>query len=663
MYKQKKEVVLFGINPNLEPLKEFVPEIKVRMNKGKKFDIDTIHSGSDAYDILKRIYPKGIVQEHFVVLLFNRANKLIGYYRHTIGSTNATLADIPMLVAIATKSLAQSVVISHNHPSGNTNPSDADKNLTMRAKIALNSVGITMLDHIIYSEESYFSFADDGFLNGLQNTTPMITKENIIAEYQNIPQEMLPTALQQNEFEFVYENLDLYHEDSTIKEYIDTFIDKLNQVVEKHSNSDEIDHPKKSVKSTKQVVEKKEKQLKQKAAPKQKAEKEIPEITPDDVEFISPEVRFIKRFIGLHDKEKDKAAILSFINSLQRAIIEKRIRKTSGYADIIEKIQHQLIECYNEMAKTVKISIKAETLSKYEKITKSEQVSAIVKFVKQYISLHGKSDVKQKAKTLYKRYERAFNNGDIDYNDARYKEVHAISQSLIAYLQDRTETIEIKETELHGLMGLAGISVNGLQGLEAAPTKCISSSDLANMEFETIGLQGKYRKLIGDPSVGFLAMVYGLPKSGKSTLSIDFARHLAQNHGKVLYAALEEGFGYTLKEKFERLHAIHPNLIIAEKLPENLSSFDFVFIDSVSKAGMTIEQLVRLHKQFPRTAFVFIFHSTKDGNFRGGQGFAHEVDCIIDVANGVAKGNGRFGVGGEINVFENYELKTQNYEL
>jgi len=66
---------------------------------------------------------------------------------------------------------------------------------------------------------------------------------------------------------------------------------------------------------------------------------------------------------------------------------------------------------------------------------------------------------------------------------------------------------------------------------------------------------------------------------------------------------------------------------------------------------MTIEQLVKLHKQYPRTAFVFIFHSTKDGNFRGGQQFAHEVDCIIDVANGVAKGNGRFGVGGEINVF------------
>jgi len=154
------------------------------------------------------------------------------------------------------------------------------------------------------------------------------------------------------------------------------------------------------------------------------------------------------------------------------------------------------------------------------------------------------------------------------------------------------------------------------------------------------------------PSRGFTAMVYGLPKSGKSTLSIDFAKYLAEHHGKVLYVAIEEGFGYTLQEKFERLHAIHPNLVIAEKLPTDLSKWDFVFIDSVSKAGYSNDVLAKLHKQFPKTAFIFIFHSTKDGKFRGGQEFAHEVDCIIDVEKGVASANGRFGVGGKLNVFE-----------
>jgi len=662
MYPQKQEVVLFGTDTDVNELKEYIPEIKVRMNKGKTFDVDTVKSSQNVYDMLKRVYGKNLFQEHFVVLLFNRANKLIGFYKHTIGSSNATLADIPMIIGIVTKSLAQSVIVSHNHPSQNTNPSEADKQLTKKIKTAFDSVGIAMLDHVIYTENGYFSFADDGMLNGIQNIKTMITVENILDTYPQISQGILPTALKHSEFEFIQENIDLYNEDETIKQYIDTFIEKLNQVLEKDELPFDYDSPipveidqsesdrQKSKKTSKQKVKPTIKSTKQL---KQKVEKNVDEITPDDVDFISPEVRFIKRFIGLHDKAKDKATILSFINALQRAIIEKRIRKTSGYASEIEKIQTQLVECYNEMANTIKITIKPEALAKYEEITKSEKISAIVKFVKQYISIHGKTDVKKKAKTLYNRYEKAFNNGDISYNDVRYKEVHAISQSLIAYLQDQTETIEIKETELHGLMGLAGISVNGLNGLEAAPTQCISSTKLANMEFETIGLHGKYNKLIGDPSVGFTAMVYGLPKSGKSTLCIDFAHHLAQNHGKVLYVALEEGFGYTLKEKFERLNAIHPNLIIADKIPQNLSQFNFVFIDSISKAGMTIEQLVKLHKQFPQTAFIFIFHSTKDGNFRGGQGFAHEVDCIIDVADGVAKGNGRFGVGGEINVFEN----------
>jgi predicted ATP-dependent serine protease len=171
------------------------------------------------------------------------------------------------------------------------------------------------------------------------------------------------------------------------------------------------------------------------------------------------------------------------------------------------------------------------------------------------------------------------------------------------------------------------------------------------MQFETIGLQGKYRELIGDPSVGFSAMVYGLPKSGKSTLCIDFARHLAEHHGKVLYVAIEEGFGYTLKEKFERLNAIHPNLIIAEKLPDDLSNFQFIFIDSVSKAGFSTDDLTRLRKQNPKAAFIYIFHTTKEGNFRGKQDFAHDVDVIINVEIGAAKANGRFGIEGIMNIF------------
>ena len=81
---------------------------------------------------------------------------------------------------------------------------------------------------------------------------------------------------------------------------------------------------------------------------------------------------------------------------------------------------------------------------------------------------------------------------------------------------------------------------------------------------------------------------------------------------------------------------------IAEQVPEDLSEFDFVFIDSVSKAGMEISDITALHKKFPRTAFIFIYHSTKEGKFRGGNEHAHEVDVIIEVVNGEASAVGRF---------------------
>ena len=96
--------------------------------------------------------------------------------------------------------------------------------------------------------------------------------------------------------------------------------------------------------------------------------------------------------------------------------------------------------------------------------------------------------------------------------------------------------------------------------------------------------------------------------------------------------------------------AIHPNLVISEKLPDDLSPYQFVFIDSVSKARLSSQDLTKLRMDNPKTAFVFIFHTTKVGNFRGQQDFAHDVDVIINVENGSAKASGRFGVGGSIKV-------------
>ena len=105
-----------------------------------------------------------------------------------------------------------------------------------------------------------------------------------------------------------------------------------------------------------------------------------------------------------------------------------------------------------------------------------------------------------------------------------------------------------------------------------------------------------------------------------------------------------------MKEKIERLGAQHANLYITDRVPENLSDYQFVFIDSVSKAGMDVEDIDRLRKLHPETSFIFIYHTTKEGKFKGVNSHAHEVDVIIQVDKGQATSTGRFNAGGKMKI-------------
>ena len=148
-------------------------------------------------------------------------------------------------------------------------------------------------------------------------------------------------------------------------------------------------------------------------------------------------------------------------------------------------------------------------------------------------------------------------------------------------------------------------------------------------------------------------MVFGKPKMGKSYLCVDFAGYLARNHGKVLYVAKEEGLDYTLQQKLNEKNVKHPNLFVASILPEDLSPYDFIFLDSVTKLGYAPEDLNRLKALNPAKSFVFIFQSTKDGKFRGANTFQHDVDIVIEVPKrGKAIQMGRFNQGGEIQIFD-----------
>lgn len=186
----------------------------------------------------------------------------------------------------------------------------------------------------------------------------------------------------------------------------------------------------------------------------------------------------------------------------------------------------------------------------------------------------------------------------------------------------------------------------------------LSANQLNNYKFPEYKFDGKWHELVGNPSKNFHAIVFGRPKSGKSIFCMQWADYLSQNFGNTLYIAAEEGFGHTLKEKINTwAGGGNQNLDFAnfkgfEKIAENCSNRDFVFIDSINYSGISVEELEELKSLYPRCAFITILQATKDGDFRGSQEYAHNCDIVIDIKDGIAHQKGRFQAESKMPVFE-----------
>ncbi|MCB0516845.1 MAG: DNA repair protein RadC [Chitinophagales bacterium] len=102
--------------------------------------------------------------EEFWILLLNRANKVISTERISIGGISGTIADSRVIFKRAIEALASSIILAHNHPSGNAQPSEADKTLTKNMHQSGKILDLPVLDHIIIAGDRFFSFADAGIL-------------------------------------------------------------------------------------------------------------------------------------------------------------------------------------------------------------------------------------------------------------------------------------------------------------------------------------------------------------------------------------------------------------------------------------------------------------------------------------------------------------------
>lgn len=126
----------------------------------------SINGSSSAYKAFMQKWDMNKIEmlEHFNLLLLNRANKVIGFCNLFQGGTSATVVDTKIVFATALKAVASGIIIAHNHPSGSLKPSRADEELTKKLVKAGQILKLPILDHLIVTKHTYFSFADEGLM-------------------------------------------------------------------------------------------------------------------------------------------------------------------------------------------------------------------------------------------------------------------------------------------------------------------------------------------------------------------------------------------------------------------------------------------------------------------------------------------------------------------
>jgi DNA repair protein RadC len=141
------------------------PEIELKLKRGdvNKMQIKT---SRDGYQALKLFFDQDTIEltETFIAIYLNRANNTIGWMKVSSGGITGTVVDQRIVLGTALKAAATSIILAHNHPSGNLQPSQQDLDLTKKLKSAAAFMDISIIDHLIVTDENYYSFADEGIL-------------------------------------------------------------------------------------------------------------------------------------------------------------------------------------------------------------------------------------------------------------------------------------------------------------------------------------------------------------------------------------------------------------------------------------------------------------------------------------------------------------------
>ena len=151
------------LNQNWQTVSEIELIYKTKVKNSER---PQIKSSKDAYKLVLSTWDYNEIEffEQFKVLLLNQAHKALGIYEISSGGIAGTVVDLRLIFSAALKTNVTSLMMIHNHPSGNLTASEADKQITRKVKEAGRLLDITLLDSLIITPESYYSFADEGAL-------------------------------------------------------------------------------------------------------------------------------------------------------------------------------------------------------------------------------------------------------------------------------------------------------------------------------------------------------------------------------------------------------------------------------------------------------------------------------------------------------------------
>jgi DNA repair protein RadC len=146
--------------------KFLIGEIITTYNRKRKKTGIFIRNSRDIYNVVIRLYKQEDIEhrERMFAVFLNRRHEILGWQLQSLGGLSGTVCDPKMLFQSALLANAASIILVHNHPSGNLSPSQEDISLTRKVKEGGKLLEIQLLDHLILNESTYCSLADEGYL-------------------------------------------------------------------------------------------------------------------------------------------------------------------------------------------------------------------------------------------------------------------------------------------------------------------------------------------------------------------------------------------------------------------------------------------------------------------------------------------------------------------